>query len=942
VKAETLKITVDGKVMEAKPGEMVIAAAERGGVYIPRFCWHPRMRPVGMCRMCLVEVKGPRGFSLMPSCYVPVADGQEVVTDSPKVKKAQDGVLEFLLINHPLDCPVCDRGGECPLQDQTFAFGPGESRFVEEKRHWAKPIPINPLVALDRERCIQCARCTRFADEVAGDAMIDFVGRADMTEVNTFPDRPFTSNFSGNIVQICPVGALTATPYRFRARPWDLDVVESTCTACAVGCRMALQSSSNRLIRHLGVDSEPVNHGWLCDKGRFGYEMTDSPARLRQPLVRRGDALVETSWNEALDVAAQGLRRVRDASGPGALAVLGGARLANEDAYAWAKLAKSVLGTDNVDCQMGDGLPAELVLGLPRATIDEACGAGAVVLLAPDLKEELPVLYLRLREAAVDGGLKLIEISPQGTGLSGHAEVRLQYRPGEVAAVARALAAERVPDEGAGGVAAADIGAAAELLGEAGSVVVVLGRPSLAESADIVADAAGVLATALPDATFLPALRRGNVHGALDMGLAPGVLPGRTSLDDGREWFARSWARIPARRGMDAAEILRAAGENRIQGLVLVGADPAADFPDRALARRGLAGVGFTVVVDLFGGAASPNGAPAAGPFADADVVLPAAGYGERPGTTANLEGRVSRLGQKVTAPGTARPDWMIAADLAARLGADLGFSSLDDVAAEIEQLAPAYAGLTPQVLARPGFRDGLVVPVAAPAEVETDRPKEGIEVAATQAHLGPVVHESAPEADAPLQPLADGTHGPSGDRGPSGGPSGDASRPPLLRFRPGPPTRPAPPVDAYSLRLVAGRTLYDAGALVSRSPSLAALAQGPRLRANPADLGRLGVKTGDRIRVTSARTSLVLDVVADPHVLRGSAVLVFNAPGEGAAELIDASQPVTDVRIETVKPGPSGRERANPGPSGRERANPGPSGRERANPGPSGRERGA
>ncbi|MGH9181079.1 MAG: 2Fe-2S iron-sulfur cluster-binding protein, partial [Acidimicrobiales bacterium] len=240
--AEYLTITVDGVEMGARPGEMVIAAAERGGAYIPRFCYHPRMKPVGMCRMCLVEIKGPRGFALLPACYVPVADGQEVVTSSLKVKKAQDGVLEFLLINHPLDCPVCDRGGECPLQDQTFAFGPGESRFVEEKRHWEKPIPVNPLVALDRERCIQCARCTRFADEVAGDPMIDFVGRSDETEVNTFPDRPFVSNFSANIVQICPVGALTATPYRFRARPWDLETVESTCTACSVGCRIALQS----------------------------------------------------------------------------------------------------------------------------------------------------------------------------------------------------------------------------------------------------------------------------------------------------------------------------------------------------------------------------------------------------------------------------------------------------------------------------------------------------------------------------------------------------------------------------------------------------------------------------------------------------------------------------------------------------------------------------
>ncbi|HEV2368703.1 MAG TPA: 2Fe-2S iron-sulfur cluster-binding protein, partial [Acidimicrobiales bacterium] len=232
VDADHISVTIDGREMRARRGELLIAVAERNGTYIPRFCYHPRMKPVGMCRMCLVDVKGPRGFSLQPACFVEAADGQEVVTDSERVKKAQDGVLEFLLVNHPLDCPVCDKGGECPLQDQTISFGPGESRFVEEKRHFEKPIAISPLVYLDRERCIQCARCTRFADELAGDPLIDFIGRGDVLEVNTYPDAPFSSYFSGNTVQICPVGALTATPYRFRARPWDLEQVESTCTTC--------------------------------------------------------------------------------------------------------------------------------------------------------------------------------------------------------------------------------------------------------------------------------------------------------------------------------------------------------------------------------------------------------------------------------------------------------------------------------------------------------------------------------------------------------------------------------------------------------------------------------------------------------------------------------------------------------------------------------------
>ena len=260
-KEEDVSFTMDGRALTAYKGELLIAAAERAGTYIPRFCYHPRMDPVGMCRMCLVDVEGPRGATLTPACFAEVTEGMVVDTMNDRVKKAQDGVLEFLLANHPLDCPVCDKGGECPLQDQTLAYGPGESRFIEEKRHFEKPIAISDLVLLDRERCIQCARCTRFAAEVAGDAQIDFAGRGEAVEVATFPSEPFKSYFSGNTVQICPVGALTATPYRFTARPWDLDQVESTCTTCAVGCRVAVQSSQNRLTRLLGIDSEPVNHG---------------------------------------------------------------------------------------------------------------------------------------------------------------------------------------------------------------------------------------------------------------------------------------------------------------------------------------------------------------------------------------------------------------------------------------------------------------------------------------------------------------------------------------------------------------------------------------------------------------------------------------------------------------------------------------------------------
>src|SRR4051812_37731030 len=495
---DVVTVTIDGKEVQAPRGELLIKVAQEHGSYIPRFCWHERMKPVGMCRMCLVEVEGMRGMQI--SCATPVTDGMVVNTQKPNVKSAQDGVLELLLINHPLDCPVCDRGGECPLQDQTLAFGPGESRFVEEKRHFAKPIPISDLVYLDRERCVRCARCTRFADEVAGDPLIQFTERGNETQVLTFPDEPFTSYFSGNTVQICPVGALTARPYRFRARPWDLDQVESTCTSCAVGCRVVVQSSTDRITRKLGIDSEPVNHGWLCDKGRFDYEGFGNDERLGAPLVRKADELVEASWGEALTAATTGLKQVLDRSGPGAVAVLGGARLTNEDAYAWSKFTRTVLGTDNVDAQLGDGLPAEAVLGLPRATIDDAASAKAIVLLAPDLKEELPVLYLRLREAALDKGVPLIELTPRATGLTRHATLSLAYRPGQAAALARALTGG---DTGAdlGDVRASEVKRARELL-RGGDVVVVLGRPSLGESADGIIEAAGVL-SALPGVRFL-------------------------------------------------------------------------------------------------------------------------------------------------------------------------------------------------------------------------------------------------------------------------------------------------------------------------------------------------------------------------------------------------------------------------------------------------------
>jgi NADH-quinone oxidoreductase subunit G len=885
--AEEVTFTLDGREVTAVKGEMLIAAAERAGTFIPRFCYHPRMKSVGVCRMCLVEVSGPRGASLQPSCFVEVQAGSTVVTGSEKVKKAQDGVLEFLLINHPLDCPVCDKGGECPLQDQTLAYGPGESRFVEEKRHFEKPIAISELVLLDRERCIQCSRCTRFADEVAGEAQIDFIGRGEQLEVNTFPELPFSSYFSGNTVQICPVGALTATPYRFAARPWDLEQVESTCTTCAVGCRVAVQSSSDRATRLLGIDADPVNHGWLCDKGRFAFDAVNRDDRLTEPLLRKDGELVSASWHEALAVAARGMS---PEAGPDAVGVLGGARLTNEGAYAWAKLAKGVVGTDSVDAQLGDGLPAEVVVGLPRATIDAAASADTVIVLSGDVREELPVLFLRLRSAVVDGGLSVVELSPRATSLTPYAEASLRYRPGTAGELARALVDPHapVPDD-----VDRDALARARALTGAGRVVVVAGRPSLAEDGALVGEAVQILARGLPDARFLPALRRGNVQGALDMGLAPGLLPGRVDLEAGGSWFTHAWGSVPAGRGRDAAGILAAAaGEGddgqAVRTLVLLGADPLTDFPDRRLAEQALAGADLVVAV-----ATSP------GPVIEhADVVLPAAEAHERSGTTTNLEGRISRVAQKLVPPGQSWPDWMIAAELAVHLGADLGFVSPGQVWDEIERLAPSHRGVTRAVLDDRRAADGVVAPLEAnPASLGVTATPfldpiafpgvESVEWQGTPPRVG------LAEPPGWLPATSDATDEVDGDAPP---------RPAPLTAPVEVPVPHVPPADRHSVRLVAARTLYDQGAAVSAVPTLAGLVPAGHLRANPRDLDDLGVPPGGAVRLRTASASLLVTAVPDPSLPRRVVAADFHVPlGEGTvADLIDVGHPVVELGMET------------------------------------------
>jgi NADH-quinone oxidoreductase subunit G len=858
----TVTISVNGRSFEAKPGELLIEAAERAGTYVPRFCYHPRMEPVGVCRMCLVEVDGPRGATLQPACYLKVNEGMSVTTDSEKVKKAQDGVLEFLLANHPLDCPVCDKGGECPLQDQTLAHGSGETRFIEEKRHFVKPVEIGELVLLDRERCIQCARCTRFSAEVSGDTEIAFAGRGDLIEVATSPVEPFDSVFSGNTVQICPVGALTAKPYRFTARPWDLEQVESTCTTCAVGCRVAVQSSGNRLTRVLGVDSDPVNQGWLCDKGRFtldavdgnegAFDLLSAATRVREPHVRKDGHLVPVTWGEALARAAAILQAAASTNGVGAI---GGAALTNEGAFAWERFVRGVLGSDHLDAQYGDGLDAGLLQALPKATIDEAANARVVVTLTGDLREELPVLFLRLRENVTKRRHDLVEFAFGASGLRPLATATLAVRPGEAHLVAEALVREGAKLAKDVHVAEDELVRVRGLLGDGEGVVVVVGRPNLAEDPAVIERAVRVLAEGLPSATFLPALRRANVAGALDMGLGPRLRPGRgyEAADAGRDALAQLAA---LRDGEQKAVLLLGCLLGNV--LDVEGATAALEAGD-------------VVVVTGHGGKT----------LAYADVVLPALVAYERNGTVTNLEGRVTAVTEKIGAPGSAWSDVAIAAELADQCGQSLGLTSIEQTAQVIEETTgyPALSVLVDsagegQVVGRTAReRRHALDPMAFPGIRSTDA--VGL---AEFAGATPEPRASASLAPAPAT-LADVAAGRGVD---------------------------VPLHDSYALALRVSRRLYDHGVAMQGSPALANLVARTTASLHHADLDRLGLATGDVVRVNAPGGVFTLPVAVDDATPRGTLDVAFaSLDAEGSdltsRALAEPGAVITQVRVESA-----------------------------------------
>ena len=685
--SETVTLAIDGKEISVPRGTLIIRAAEQLGIEIPRFCDHPLLKPVAACRQCYVHVEGQR--KLMTSCSTPVADGMSVQTQftNQEVKEAQEGVLEFLLLNHPLDCPICDRGGECPLQDQALAYGPGESRYVEAKRTYRKPLPLSPLVNLDRERCVLCARCTRFCDEISGDRFIELFDRGAAEQVSIAPGEDFASPYSGNTIQICPVGALTATTYRFAARPFDLRSADSVCPHCACGCNIRVDLRRGQVVRHLARDNYDVNDAWLCDKGRFAFSFADSSERLETPLLReRG--LEPVSFQEAFSAIARW-------AGEGPAAFLAGGRLSDEDAYALSKLARTAFGTNDVDHRW-QGADADVPLeseqaqavGMP-VTYGDVERAAVIVVVGLDPEQELPILHLRIRKAVERSGAKVFVVHPRRTRLWDVGE-HLLCMPGREAEV---LARIGSADSGAveGGPAEGIEAAIAAALREAGERGVILAGPRLTESPGAVAEAEALARAS--GARFALLCRRANDRGALRAGLHPALLPGGRLVEDEdpRAQVEVAWVKLlPDRPGRTTAQILQAAAAGEIRTLFLVGVDPLRDFPDAALARRALRNVAYKVVVDVARTDLSIY----------ADVVLPGAAYLEKDGHYTDWEGRSQRLRPVRTPPGTSRPEWEIFQELSEAMGADMGFRSLDDLRAELGQL---LAGVSPSAASTPG-----------------------------------------------------------------------------------------------------------------------------------------------------------------------------------------------------------------------------------------------
>jgi NADH-quinone oxidoreductase subunit G len=700
-KDQLVHLTIDGIPVAVPPGTLVWAAARQIGIEIPIYCYHPKMPPLGACRMCFVEIeKMPK--PPQTACTTPVSEGMIVHTNTEKVLKARRGTLEFLLINHPLDCPICDKGGECDLQDFTLRHGPGGTRFDLYKRHYFKPIPVSDRVLLDRERCILCQRCTRFSSEISMDNGLVMINRGFRQEVGTAPDHAFDSIFSGNTVEICPVGALTATAYRFKSRPWELRHTPSVCNNCSVGCNVRIDVRVDKIMRLMSRNNDAIDDGWLCDRGRWGFEFVNSPQRIRTPFIRRNGKLVPATWDEAFSYTATRLREIIATRGAQAVAGIGSSRTTNEETYLFQKLLREIIGTPNIDHYHGrfPGIRDPLT-GQPwmmTNSIAEIEKASHIVLIASDPYEQQPILNLRIKKA-MRGGAKIyivnsakteldrfavskVTIPEHGAGLA--AKLLLNYALSDKAVKAdgyKALRA-RVGKVDAG-TFDAEIKAqlqqlANEIIGATGAIILydemATRDPGCEDlAADLQALAVVTNNIGRPGAGVGPLFEHANSLGARDMGLLPDALPGYRPAKE---------------KGLAYEEIL---SSPQIKALLVMGANPVHHTTRPELPST----LEFIVVQDIMLTETAQQ----------ADVVLPAVTFAEKEGSMTNVDHHVQAIRRALRPLPGAKADWEILMELAHHLGTPWNYASPRDILLEIADSNPFYAGLTWEDLGAQGVR---------------------------------------------------------------------------------------------------------------------------------------------------------------------------------------------------------------------------------------------
>ena len=621
---DQIKINVNGSEIISEPDQLIIEACEDSGIHIPRFCWHKRMDPVGMCRMCLVEIETPRGKALVPSCTTKVSEDLVVDTESDVVKKAQEGVLEFLLINHPLDCPVCDKAGECPLQDQTMAYGPGESRFVEDKRHFEKPIPISEIILLDRERCILCARCTRFSDEISGDPLIEFIQRGNKTQVNTFPDEPFRSYFSGNTVQICPVGALTSSSYRFKARPWDLKKVSSTSNCSSVGCSVELNVSQNKMLRILGEDNEYTNQGWLSDKGRYNFEYLHSEKRIQSPLLVDNPSK-ELSVNESMEIIGDQILTDIDTN----ISFIVGHNSTNEEYFALNSFINSLnenkkeTSIQDLNVYISDDYLHEGYFddSYSLGQIKDLDSADTIILWSQDIKDNLPTLYLRIKQA-VKNGKKLIIFGHTNTAMKNLSE---EYFGEEV-----------VSKNFEFNIEISDIPNLSRLI-NGKEVLAIVGKSSPIQNMEPVSKLINHL-NENSNLKILNCFAKGNTFGAFqNFDLVKGI-------NDFVDEFDSSRSNL----------------------IFTVGSNPVNNSVYSQKIKNHLISADYVVALDLFKNETTEL----------ADIILPTTSFTEKEGTFTNLEMRTLMQNKILPAPGSSLNEWEYWAMLLGKVGLEQSYDS--------------------------------------------------------------------------------------------------------------------------------------------------------------------------------------------------------------------------------------------------------------------------